>query len=176
MRSSFNVALTTRRLISEPVSVDLMAKSLYIKALHPDYEQVMKIIRGPGIWKRGWRHVVAVAACLGILFSTLVNATSHAAHAGHGHAPHTIAAVADTDQVADVWEHLGEGHASKSDQRNNSDTHGLLDSAHCCLAFVWLPIPELIAPQVHRLSLVRWNDAARATVYRDFDRPPKPLL
>jgi hypothetical protein len=136
----------------------------------------MIVLRGSEIWKRAWRRVVAVVVCLGILFSTLVDATSHAAHAGHGHTPHTIAVMANTDQVTNACEQSATGCSSESDQRSSLDQHGLLDPAHCCLVFVWMPIPELIAPQVHRLSLVRRNDAPRATISQDFERPPKPLL
>ena len=139
----------------------------------------MSKLRGSGIWRRTGRQVVAVVLCLGILFSTLVDATSHAAHAahaGHGHSPHTISITADTDQVADACEQTGAGCFSESDHRSKVDKHGLLDPAHCCLVFVWSPIPELIAPEVHRLSLVRRNDAPRATIVQDSERPPKSLL
>jgi len=122
------------------------------------------------------QRVVAVTLCFGILFSTLVDATSHAAHAGHGHTPHSVAIAVDTGHTTITCEQSGSDCLSENDQRSGADKHGLLDPAHCGLVFVWLPIPELIAPGVRRLPLIRYNDAMRATIFRDFERPPKSLL
>lgn len=130
----------------------------------------------PGSWKRARRSFVAVVVCFGVLFSTLVDASSHASHAGHGHAPHTIAVVASAAQMMDACEQSAPACVSESDRRDGGDQHGALDPAHCCLVFVWMPIPELVTPPVRRLSLVRQHDALRATVRQDFERPPKILL
>lgn len=122
-----------------------------------------------------WRFAAALL-CFSVLFSMLVDATSHAAHAGHGHAPHEPAIMSDFAHGVDACEEAVSGCHSESDRQSGMDKDRLFDPVHCCLVFVWIPVPQLVAPEIPRLPLTLRNDAPRASITHHFKRPPKSLL